>query len=239
MARKMSKNKGNVVGAEEISERYGADSARLFVLFAAPPEREVDWTDAGIEGIYRFLGRVYRFVTRNLPPDSGQPGDGSSNEKVRRKLHQTIRKITSDFDTRWHFNTSIASVMELVNELYAEESRISPAMMAEVIRSLTLFMGPFAPFLAQEMWEAQGGEGPVFKQPWPSFDPDLAREPQAEVVLQLNGKVRSRINVPFGTPCKNLEALALEDDKIKSLLAGKTIAKIICVPDKLVNLVVR
>jgi leucyl-tRNA synthetase len=129
--------------------------------------------------------------------------------------------------------------MELVNELYAEESRISPAMMTEVIRSLTLFMGPFAPFLAQEMWETQGGAGPVFKQPWPSFDPDLAREPLAEVVLQVNGKVRSRINVPFGTPCNNLETLALEDDKIKPLLAGKTIAKMICVPDKLVNLVVR
>jgi leucyl-tRNA synthetase len=237
---KMSKNKGNVIGADEIAENYGADSARLFVLFAAPPEREVDWTDAGIEGIYRFLGRIYRFATRNLPPE--KQGDGTSDEKVRRKLHQTIRKITSDFDTRWHFNTSIASVMELVNELYAEESRISSATMSEVIRTLALIMGPFAPFLAQEIWEAQGGEGhngPVFKQPWPPFDPELAREPEAEVVLQINGKVRSRISVAFGTPQKDLEMLALEDEKIKPLLVGKTVAKIICVPDKLVNLVVR
>jgi leucyl-tRNA synthetase len=234
---KMSKNKGNVVGADEIAEEFGADSARLFVMFAAPPEREVDWTDAGIEGIYRFLGRVYRFATRNLPPE--KPGDGTSDEKIRRKLHQTIRKITTDFDTRWHFNTSIASVMELVNELYAEESRISPALMREVLRSLVLLLGPFAPYMTQELWEHQGGEGPVFKEAWPSFDPELAREPEAEVVLQINGKVRSRITVPFGMPAQELEARALSDEKLKPLLAGKTIAKIICVPDKLVNLVVR
>jgi leucyl-tRNA synthetase len=239
---KMSKNKGNVIGADDISEQYGADSARLFVLFAAPPEREVDWTDAGIEGIYRFLGRIYRFVTRNLPDENAAakgPQDGASDEKVRRKLHQTIRKITSDFDTRWHFNTSIASVMELVNELYAEEARISPGTLAEVIRTLALIMGPFAPYLAQEMWDAQGGAGPVFKQAWPAFDPELAREPEAEVVLQINGKVRSRMLVPFGTPGAMLEKLALEDEKIKPFLAGKMIVKIISVPDKLVNLVVR
>jgi len=233
----MSKNKGNVIGADEISERFGADSARLFVLFAAPPEREVDWTDAGIEGIYRFLGRIYRFVTRNLPPEN--PGDGSADEKVRRKLHQTIRKITGDFDSRWHFNTSIASVMELINELYAEEVRISPATMSEVIRSLALIMSPFAPFTAQEIWEAQGGEGPVFKQGWPAYDPELAREPEAEVVLQVNGKVRSRVTVPFGAHQAVLERMAVEDEKIRPLLAGKTIVKVICVPDKLVNLVVR
>jgi leucyl-tRNA synthetase len=111
--------------------------------------------------------------------------------------------------------------------------------MAEVVRTLALLMAPFAPYLAQEIWEAQGGEGPLFKQPWPSFDPELAREPEAEVVLQINGKVRSRIHVPFGMPQKDLELLAVEDEKVKPLLAGKTIAKIICVPDKLVNLVVR
>jgi leucyl-tRNA synthetase len=239
---KMSKNKGNVIGADEISEEYGADSARLFVLSKAPPEREVDWTDAGIEGSYRFLGRIYRFVTRNLPaekPADAASLEGAGDEKVRRKLHQTISKITGDFDTRWHFNTSIASLMELVNELYAEETRLSPAMMTEVLRSLALLTGPFAPYLAQEIWEAQGGAGPVFKQPWPAFDPDLAREPQAEVVLQVNGKVRSRMAVPFGTSSKDLEMLALEDEKMKALLAGKTIVKTICVPDKLVNLVVR
>ena len=129
--------------------------------------------------------------------------------------------------------------MELLNELTAEEARISPAAMAEVIRSLALILGPFAPFVAQEIWEAQGGEGPVFKQSWPTFDDTLAREAGAEVVLQINGKVRSRITVPFGLPQKDLELLALDDEKMKPLLAGKTIVKIICVPDKLVNLVVR
>ena len=234
---KMSKNKGNVIGADEISEKYGTDSARLFVLFAAPPEKEVDWTDSGIEGIYRFLGRVYRFATRNLPVE--KPGDGASDEKVRRKLHQTIRKITSDFDTRWHFNTSIASLMELVNELYIDEPHISPGLMAEVLRSLALILSPFAPYLAQEIWDARGGIGPVFRESWPQFDAGLAREPEAEVVLQVNGKVRSRLMVPFGTPAVELEKLAVEDEKMKPLLAGKTVVKIISVPDKLVNLVVR
>ena len=129
--------------------------------------------------------------------------------------------------------------MELMNELYIEEPRISPALMAEVLRSLALILSPFAPYLAQEIWDAQGGEGPVFKQPWPPFDPDLAREPGAEVVLQINGKVRSRIMVPFGTPREELEKLALEDEKMKPLLVGKAVVKIISVPDKLVNLVVR
>ena len=234
---KMSKNKGNVVGADEVSERYGADSARLFVLFAAPPEKEVDWTDSGIEGIYRFLGRVYRFATRNLPPE--KPGDGTSDEKIRRKLHQTIRKITADFDSRWHFNTSIAGLMEFINELYLEESRISPPTMSEIVRTMALVLGPFAPYVAQDIWEAQGGEGPVFKQAWPAFDPELAREPEAEIVLQINGKVRSRTSVPFGTPQKDLEKLALEDPKMKPLLEDKTIVKVISVIDKLVNVVVR
>jgi leucyl-tRNA synthetase len=234
---KMSKSRGNVINADEIVGPYGADAARMFVLFAAPPEKEVDWTDAGIEGIYRFIGRVYRFATRNLPPE--KPGDGSSDTKVLRKLHQTVRKITSDFDTRWHFNTSIASLMELVNELYADESRISPVVMADVLKHLALLLSPFAPYVAQEIWDAQGGEGVVFKQKWPPFDPDLAREPEAEVVVQINGKLRSRITVPFGTERSELEKLAMEDEKIKPLLTGKTVVKVIFVPDKLVNLVVR
>ncbi len=129
--------------------------------------------------------------------------------------------------------------MELINELYAEEPRISAGTMAEVVRVLALLLGPFSPYLAQEIWDAQGGEGPVFKQSWPAFDPELAREPEAEVVVQINGKLRSRVWVPFGTPAAELEKLAMEDPKIQPLLAGKTLVKVISVPDKLVNLVVR
>ena len=142
---KMSKSKGNVVPADEVADKHGADTARMFALFAAPPERDVDWIDAGVEGIYRFLGRVYRFATRNLPaPETA--GDGVADARILRKLHQTLQKITEDFDSRWHFNTSIAAIMELVNELYANEAKISPAAMGQTIEILTLMLAPFAPY---------------------------------------------------------------------------------------------
>jgi leucyl-tRNA synthetase len=235
---KMSKSKGNVVPADEVADKHGADTARLFALFAAPPEKDVDWIDAGVEGIYRFLGRIYRFATRNLPASEGK-GDGSSDAKILGKLHRTLKKITGDFDSRWHFNTSIAAIMELVNELYLEEARISPAAMSESIKTLTLMLAPFAPYLAQELWEQQGGAGPVFKQPWPDFDPDLGRESEVEIVVQINGKVRARLIAPAGTDAQGLTSIAMDDDKIQALVAGKTVVKVIAVPDKLINLVVK
>jgi leucyl-tRNA synthetase len=235
---KMSKSKGNVVAADEVADKHGADTARLFALFAAPPEKDVDWIDAGVEGIHRFLGRIYRFVTRNLPVAEGA-GDGSADEKVLGKLHRTLKKITEDFDTRWHFNTSIAAIMELVNEMYLEESHISPAAMGQTLNILTLMLAPFAPYIAQELWEEQGGNGPVFKQEWPDFDPDLARRLEVEVVVQINGKVRSRLIVPAGTDATGLTSIAKDDDRIQALLAGKTVLKIIAVPDKLINFVVK
>ena len=233
---KMSKSKGNVVGADMLADKLGTDTARLFVLFAAPPEKEVDWRNEGAEGIYRFLGRIYRFATRNTPPVAR---DGSADRKVLRKLHQTVRKVTEDFESRWHFNTCIASVMELVNLLYAEEGGLSTAAMAEVLEKLTLLLAPFAPYLAQEIWEELGKPGPVFRQPWPGFDPELAKEEEAEIVVQVNGKVRSHVHAPFGTQAKEIEARVLADGKVKPYLEGKQIVKIITVPDKLVNVVVR
>jgi leucyl-tRNA synthetase len=233
---KMSKSKGNVVSADAAADRYGSDTARLFVLFAAPPEKDVDWQDAGVEGMYRFLGRVYRFMTRNA---STGGGPGSADAGILRKLHQTIRKVTEDFDSRWHFNTSIAAIMELVNELYAAEAELSPAAMREVLEKLVLLLGPFAPYVAEEMWEELGRAGPVFKQPWPDFDPGLAREEAAEVVVQVNGKVRSRIYVPFGSAKEDLERAARQDEKIQPLLGGKQVLRVIVVPDKLVNIVVK
>jgi len=232
---KMSKSKGNVVGADMLAERFGADTARMFVLFAAPPEKEVDWRFEGAEGIYRFLGRVFRFVTRTLDAD----GSGTSDRKVLRKLHQTIRKITEDFETRWHFNTCIAGVMELVNVLYAEEANLSRSALAQINESLALLLAPFAPYLAQEIWEELGKEGPVFRQSWPSYDPELAKEEEAEIVVQVNGKLRTRISAPFGTPNEELERRALADEKLQPHIAGKQIVKLITVPDKLVNVVVR
>jgi leucyl-tRNA synthetase len=236
---KMSKSKGNVVGADPLAERYGADTARLFILFAGPPEKEVDWRWEGAEGIYRFLGRVYRFATRNLERARAAGGDPDAGRRILRKLHQTVRKVTEDFESRWHFNTSIAAIMELVNELYAEEARVSGAALAEALEKLTLLLGPFAPYLAQELWEEQGREGPVFRQRWPQYDPELAKEEEAEIVVQVNGKLRSRLLAPFGTPQEELQARALEDPKVRASTDGKQVAKVIVVPDKLVNIVVR
>ena len=233
---KMSKSKGNVVGADMLAEKYGADTARMFVLFAAPPEKEVDWRWEGAEGIYRFLGRVYRFATRNIPQSERSD---ESDRKVLRKLHQTVKKITEDFETRWHFNTCIASIMELVNLLYAEEANISALVMREVLENLALLLAPFSPYTAQEIWEELGHKGPLFRNSWPSFDPELARDDEAEIVVQVNGKLRSRITAPFGTAVQELEARAKADDKVKPFLEGKHVVKVITVPDKLVNIVVK
>jgi leucyl-tRNA synthetase len=235
---KMSKNKGNVVGADALADQFGADTARMFVLFAAPPEKEVDWRKEGAEGIYRFLGRVYRFVTRSVDRLGGTEA-GPSDRKVLRKLHQMLRKITEDFETRWHFNTCIASVMELVNLLYAEEENLSGAALAEVVEKLALVLAPFAPYLSQEIWEELGREGPVFRQPWPAFDPELAKDDEAEIVVQVNGKLRSRFSAPFGSSASELEARARADEKVQPFLAGKQVVKVVAVPDKLVNIVVR
>jgi leucyl-tRNA synthetase len=234
---KMSKSKGNVVSADEMIERFGADTGRVFELFAAPPEKEMDWTDAGANGAFSFLGRVYRFVTRNV--GQGQPDPTDADRKVLRKLHQTLQRITDDFESRWHFNTSIAALMELMNVLLENEKQISLRVMPQVLEKLTLMLEPFAPYLAEEIWEEQGKPGPVFHHAWPVYDPDLARDDEAEIVIQINGKVRGRVFVAFGTPRETLEKQALADAKIQPLLDGKQVVKVIVVPDKLVNIVVK
>jgi leucyl-tRNA synthetase len=240
---KMSKSKGNVISVDAMTERYGGDAGRMFELFAAPPEKELDFNEAGIEGIIRFLGRVYRFVTRNIDrlPRAGDPAveRSDADRQVLRKLHQVVRKVTDDFETRWHFNTSIAAIMELVNELYACEADLTAPVIAEALEKLVLMLGPFAPYVTQEMWEQMGRNCLVFKQPWPAFYEELAREAGAEIIIQVNGKLRSKIVVDFGTSREELEARALADDKIQAILQGKQIVKIIVVPDKLVNIVVK
>ena len=233
---KMSKSRGNVVGADMLAEKFGADTARMFVLFAAPPEKEVDWRAEGAEGIYRFLGRVYRFAARNIPV---QERSGTSDRAVLRKLHQTLKKITEDFETRWHFNTCIAAVMELVNTLYAEEENISAQAMPQILEALALVLAPFAPYVSQEIWDELGRQGPVFRQSWPRFDPELAKEDEAEIVVQVNGKVRSRIFAPFCTAKEDLEKRAFADEKVQAQVTGKQLVKIVAVPDKLVNIVVK
>ncbi len=241
---KMSKSKGNVVDPDEIVGRYGADTCRMFSLFAAPPERELDWQESGVEGQYRFLGRVYRFVTRNLEKArsagnaSGQ-APSEADRRALRKLHQTIGKVTGDFETRWHFNTSIAAIMELMNEAQSLEAGLTEASLPDLCGAVALMLAPFAPYLAQELWSELGREGLVFKQNWPVADEALAREDTVEIPVQVNGKLRSRIMAPLGAPKEELEKLATSDAKTSEWLGGKTIVKVVVVPDKLVNIVVK
>jgi leucyl-tRNA synthetase len=236
----MSKSKGNIVDPDDMVVKFGADTCRLFVLFAAPPEKDMEWNESSVEGQYRFLSRVYRFATRNL--DAARAGGGTPGEadrKALRKLHQTLAKITNDFDSRWHFNTSIAALMELMNELQALEGEVCGATLAEAIEKVTLMLAPFAPFLAEEMWGELGRTGPVFREAWPAADPELAREEGAEIVIQVNGKVRSRCVVAFGTPKEEVERIARGDEKLRAQLDGKQVVRVIFVPDKLLNIAVK
>jgi len=246
---KMSKSLGNVVSPDEMVRRFGADSARVYSLFAAPPDRDLDWQDKGIEGVHRFLGRVYRFVLRHAAAasanESSQATPSPEGRAIQRKLHQTIKRVSTDFQGRWHFNTSIAAIMELVNALYAFEDRVaqpSPAegvFLADAQRKLVLLLAPFAPYLAHELWEILGEKGSLLKYPWPKFNAELAKEEQIEIPVQVNGKLRSVVVVPADATEDAIREAATSDEKIKSVTAGKQIAKIIVVPRKLVSIVAR
>jgi len=245
---KMSKSKGNVVSPDEMIARYGADSTRMYALFAAPPDRDLEWQEEGVAGISRFLGKVYRLTTKcavRAGESASRKGEDSAKDKaLLRKLHQTIAKITQDFDGRWHFNTSISSIMILVNEVTANEAAIdagevSPAVVAEVFRGLILLLAPFAPFFAAEMWEQIGGEGVVFRTAWPVANAELAQEDEIEIPVQVNGKLVSVVKVPAGSDEATVKAAALADEKVKTRIEGKAVVKVIVVPGKLVNLVVK
>jgi leucyl-tRNA synthetase len=245
---KMSKSKGNVVSPDDMIARYGADATRMYALFAAPPDRDLEWQEEGVAGISRFLGRVHRLVTKfaeTARSAGSRVGSGSETEqKVLRKLHQTIAKMTQDFSGRWHFNTSIAAIMTLVNELVSAEAamdadEVSPTAVAEVLRNLVLMLAPFAPFFAAEMWEQIGGKGVVFRTAWPVADEELARENEMEIPVQVNGKLVNVVKVPAGSDEATVKAAALADEKVRARTEGKMIVKTIVVPGKLVNLVVK
>ncbi len=246
---KMSKSLGNVVSPDEMVARYGADAARMNSLFAAPPDRDLDWQDSGVEGIQRFLGRVYRFVVRNARPDgdshqSAVPELAPAARAIQRKLHQTIKRVSDDFQGRWHFNTCISAIMELVNVLYGAEEAIAkgevpPAFLADVQRNLVLLLAPFAPYLAHELWEMLGQKESLLRAPWPKFDAALAKEEEIEVPVQVNGKLRGRVVVPADAVEEFVVGRALADEKVQAAIAGKQIVKKIYVPGKMVNLVVK
>jgi leucyl-tRNA synthetase len=237
---KMSKSLGNIVDPEELIKDFGADTCRLYVLFAAPPDKDMDWQQSGVEGQSRFLGRVYRFVTRNVDRMNAPAGDFSANDKrALRKLHQTIAKITQDFEQRWHFNTCIAALMELTNELYICEEGLTSAALPEILKSLIQLMEPFTPFIAEELWEEIGQPAPVFKHAWPEVNPAYLIEDEMEIPVQVNGKLRGKLLIATGSSNAAIEAAALADEKIAAFIAGKEVAKIIVIPAKLVNIVVK
>ncbi|MGA2674830.1 MAG: class I tRNA ligase family protein [Terracidiphilus sp.] len=246
---KMSKSKGNVISPDEMIARYGADATRMYALFAAPPDRDLDWQEDGVAGVSRFLARVWRLVTKYAPATRAGGGEqavapAGVSLKLLRKLHQTIAKVTLDFAGRWHFNTCVAAIMELVNEIQTADAQLAageaPApVVREVLHSLVLLLAPFAPYLAAELWEELGEEGAVLRAPWPKSDPDLAKEDELEIPVQINGKLVTVVRVAADAGPKIIEAAALADEKVQSRTAGKTVVKVILVPRKLVNLVVR
>jgi leucyl-tRNA synthetase len=246
---KMSKSKGNVVSPNEMIAKYGADATRMYSLFAAPPDRDLDWQEDGVAGVSRFLARVWRLATKYAPlartaGDQKVEAPSGLSLKLLRKLHQTIAKITLDFEGRWHFNTCVAAIMELVNEIQATDAQlaageVSAPAMREILRTLVLLIAPFAPYLAAELWEELGETGSVLRAPWPVSDPELAKEDELEIPVQINGKLVIVIKVAADASSKAIEAVALADEKIQSRTAGKAVAKVIVVPGKLVNLVVK
>ena len=240
----MSKSRGNVVSPDEVVQEYGVDALRLFVLFAAPPDRDLDWSDRGLEGCFRFLNRLWRMLGQVKGENAGAASEGRElserGRALRRKSHQTIRKVTHDLE-RMHQNTAIAAIMELLNSVYEyvdREEQREVGLLREVLEGMALLLSPFAPHFCEEMWEILGHSESITFTPWPTFDPEWAREEGIYIVVQVNGKVRSRFSASPGISKDEMQALALEDAKTKAHIEGKTIRKIIVVPDKLVNIVV-
>ena len=243
---KMSKSKGNVVSPEEIIEKYGADTARLFILFAAPVDRDLEWSDQGVEGAYRFLGRVWR-ILGHFEDDIKAGQDEydvtaltKEEQELRRVLHLTIRKVTEDVRDRFMFNTAISSVMELVNAFYGfQDKAINQGLVREIAADLVKMLAPFAPHITEELWSRLFGNGSVHQQKWPAYDEAATRQSEIEIVLQINGKVRDKITVPADLDRAGMEKAVMALPRTVELTAGKEIVKVICVPKKLVNIVVK
>jgi leucyl-tRNA synthetase len=252
----MSKSAGNVVGALDMAERYGADTGRLYTLFAAPPEKDLEWSEESIEGSWRFLNRVHRLVEKAVGSSEWEVGSkekktqdpplqikgGTPTEKERkllRKTHQVLRRVTQDFETRWHFNSSIAQIMELTNAVYAAEESVGTEVRREVLEILVLMLAPMVPHLAEELWEMLGHSGGLWTAGWPAFNAELAKDEEVEIVVQVNGKVRGKLRVAAGASEEEVMRLAKADAGVAAHLAGKSIVKVIYVADKLLNIVVK
>lgn len=246
---KMSKSLGNVVSPEEILSKYGADTARLFILFAAPPERELEWSDQGVEGSFRFLNRIWRIVQafENVLAQKVTEYDHSNlseaDKDLRRVLHSSIKKVTNDIETRFNFNTAISTMMELVNTLYAyKEAAKEPnaGLIYEAISDLIKMMSPFVPHITEELWRgAIDANSSVHEQSWPECDEEALKVDNVEIVLQVNGKVRGRLTVPAEATKEELEKIAMADANVQAHIGDATVRKVICVPGRLVNIVAK
>ncbi len=244
---KMSKSKGNVVDPDDLVQQYGADTVRLFSLFAAPPERDLEWSDKGVEGAHRFLHRIFRFVMdkREMLQNAGNgpvaPAGGPERD-LHRKTHQTISKVSRDFAS-FHFNTAISAIMELMNFLSAgagESSKTIPAdfVIKEAVEAIIQLLSPMAPHFCEELWEQIGHKSQLSESRWPVFDPEAAREDEITMVVQVNGKLRGRLSVSAGEDEEKVKEMALAEPNVGKFIADKTIRKIIVVKDKLINIVV-
>ena len=237
-----------MVGAEEMAQKFGCDTGRLYTLFAAPPEKDLEWSEQSIEGCARFLNRMFRLVERHASRLAGAQrvavdlAAASEKEKILlRKTHETLRRVSNDFETRWHFNSAIALIMELLNEMQAQEplqEGVRPGALKEALELMTLMLAPMVPHLAEELWEMLGHTKGLWTERWPEYNAELARAEEVEVAVQVNGRVRGRVRVAAGLGEEEIVARAVEDAAIRPHVAGKRIVKRIVVPDKLVNLVV-
>ncbi len=251
--KKMSKSIGNVVSPEEIIEKYGADTARLFILFAAPPEKELDWSDTGVEGCYRFLSRVWRLVYEfvGIAEEAGFASiaeapkrylcESDDDRQLAYVLNSTLKRVSEGVAQRFSFNTGIAAIMELVNEMYRYKDleNTNVGLMFDAAEKLVLTLSIFAPHMCDELWECMGHEGSCFEQPWPSVDESMLVRNTVEIVVQVNGKVRSKMDVPADLDKEAFEKLVMESCETKALTEGKTVVKVVALPGKLVNIVVK
>jgi leucyl-tRNA synthetase len=237
---KMSKSKKNVIDPDALIGRYGADTARLFSLFAAPPERDLEWSEQGVDGAHRFLGRIYNIVYTNLDKLRGTSPNGSVATPLTRKAHQSIKRVTNDIEREYHFNTAIAALMELVNEITSFKPSTDEdwATVRFSMETLLVLLSPFSPHVAEELWEALGNPPSIFEQKWPEWDEEIAKEEELELVVQVNGKVRAKLTIPAGLPEDEVKQKALDDPKIKPLADEGKIKKVFVIRGKLVNIVV-
>ncbi|WP_456392108.1 class I tRNA ligase family protein [Persephonella sp.] len=242
---KMSKSKHNTVDPDEMIEKYGADTVRLYILFAAPPQNSFDWIDSGIEGAHRFLKRVWNFVVERadqLKEVSYSKEDfknlSEEDQKLRRKLHQTIKKVNEDITREYQFNTAIAAIMELMNELTSYRGN-NLKLLKEAVENLILMLSPFTPFIADQLWKLIGKEGYTIQQPFPEPDEEALIEKTKEIPVQINGKVRAKITVPADADEETVREIAFSNENVKKWTEGKEIIKVIFIKGKILNIVVK